>query len=461
MPVPVPDVSDMNMEEFLDLLEFNRSHPIIKDLFNNTSKNFTLIMDEERVFGRGLSLLVAYGILATIALFGNILVCHVIFNRKRMRTVTNIFIANLAVSDILLIVLNVPFNIAKDLTKEWPFGNVMCHIMNMSLITSVYASTFTLTVIALDRQRVLLYPLRPRILKSGGLIVVAVIWLISILLALPFGIFSETKVLNVYVDSILRCRSVYPSDVFEQYLTVVTIMLQYVIPLSIIAVTYGRIVRRIWERTDLGAVTENQHARRSRHKKKSIKMLMIVVIVFAICWMPLNLYHLLTDLHPDAETFQYNNTAFFICHWVALSSTCYNPFIYCWLNEAFRAEMRAIFKCCPIKGLGHTPNASNMAESLSHSDMASFQVKPRNTLYRRGNAHSITVNTLSGNTASPTESISVIKNMDVDKEPSNGYACENICVTPDSWKSIGAISSEEAESLLDKPQTNNKTVIDC
>ena len=394
-----------------------------------------------------LLLLISYSILFIIAFFGNALVCHVIFSRKRMRTVTNIFIANLAVSDLLLIVLNVPFNLAKSLMNDWLFGDVLCVLMNMSLITSVYASTFTLTVIALDRQRVLLYPLRPRILKSGGLIVVAIIWIVSIIMSLPFGIYSKKETVRFVVETAIRCRSTYPSQKFEQYLTVVTIILQYILPLIIIAVTYGRIVRRIWERTDLGAVTANQHACRSKHKKKSIKMLMIVVIVFAVCWMPLNLYHLLTDLHPDSETFQYSSTAFFVCHWVAISSTCYNPFIYCWLNEAFRAEIRAVFRCCMPSGMSIHPRDQNARDSMSQSEIMSLHVNPKSILYRRGKT---TLESLRNNSVEDSPAMKSLLGRQKSQTTTCGCDTVCICMTPDSWKSVSGVMMEECNNLLSK-----------
>ncbi|XP_052773955.1 G-protein coupled receptor 83-like [Mya arenaria] len=383
---------DIGIEQFIAMLEAanNSQRKTLNDFLNGSSQNangsLPAIDAEEAIIGRSLVLTVLYGILIAVALFGNVLVCHVIFSRRRMRTVTNIFIANLAVSDLIIIVLNVPFNIAKTLMNEWLFGNAMCVITNMSLIASVYASTFTLTVISLDRQRVLLYPLRPRILKSGGLIMVAVIWIVSIILSLPFGIFSGTREVDLLYAKKLRCSSLYPSELFEQLLTVFTIVIQYVVPLAVISVTYGRIVRRIWERSDLGAVTANQHASRSKNKKKSIKMLLIVVIVFAICWMPLNLYHILTDLHPDTETFHYNATAFFVCHWIAISSTCYNPFIYCWLNEAFRAEIRAVFRCCCPMEVGIYPrdhHANDKMDTVSQSDSMSMHIKPKGIFLQR------------------------------------------------------------------------------
>uniref|UniRef100_A0A6P6XUG0 Neuropeptide Y receptor type 5-like n=1 Tax=Dermatophagoides pteronyssinus TaxID=6956 RepID=A0A6P6XUG0_DERPT len=67
-------------------------------------------------------------------------------------------------------------------------------------------------------------------------------------------------------------------------------------------------------------------------KRRRILMLSLVVAVFAICWLPLNLYHLTIDLGFA----QHRLTVFLVCHWFAMSSVCYNSFIYCWLNESFR-----------------------------------------------------------------------------------------------------------------------------
>ncbi len=78
-------------------------------------------------------------------------VCHVIYKNKRLHTVTNIFIANLSVSDMVITVLNIPFNIMRNLLDHWPFGYVMCILVNFTLMSSVYASTFTMAAIAIDR----------------------------------------------------------------------------------------------------------------------------------------------------------------------------------------------------------------------------------------------------------------------------------------------------------------------
>lgn len=85
-----------------------------------------------------------------------------------------------------------------------------------------------------------------------------------------------------------------------------------------------------------------------RSRRKSIKMLAIVVAVFAICWLPLNLYHLNAEFSSNVI----GQNVFFICHWFAMSSVCYNPFIYFWLNRQYREEIQQMV-CCHDK-MAHT-----------------------------------------------------------------------------------------------------------
>lgn len=316
----------------------------------NESKNLSLnphILGDEvsQIWGR-VCLIFAYSVLIAISVFGNTLVCHVIFKEKRMRTITNFFIANLAIADLLLSCINVPFNIARNLLDEWPFGSVMCHLLNFSMMTSVYVNTYTLLGIALDRQRVLLSPLSPRMGRRIGHFVLALIWLLAIGLSLPFGMYNKVQTVDFLFEKVERCSPAFPTETWEKYLTLMTFLLQYVIPLTVIAITYGRIVRKLWVRTHVGAVTQNQQLSQQKAKRKSIKMLIVIVTVFAACWLPLNLYQILADFHPNVKVFHYSSTSFFICHWIAISSTCYNPFLYFWLNERFRSEVKSRFKCC-------------------------------------------------------------------------------------------------------------------
>ncbi|XP_037825829.1 neuropeptide SIFamide receptor-like [Lucilia sericata] len=100
------------------------------------------------------------------ALLGNGTVCYIVQSTPRMRTVTNYFIANLAVGDILMSLFCVPSSfISIFILGYWPFGIVLCHLVNYSQAVSVLVSAYTLVAISIDRYIAIMWPLRPRITK--------------------------------------------------------------------------------------------------------------------------------------------------------------------------------------------------------------------------------------------------------------------------------------------------------
>lgn len=83
------------------------------------------------------------------------LVVYIVAARRAMQSITNIFIANLAVSDVIMCLLAVPFTPISGLLQSWPFGEALCHIVPMTMGVSVHVSTLTSTAIAVDRYFVI------------------------------------------------------------------------------------------------------------------------------------------------------------------------------------------------------------------------------------------------------------------------------------------------------------------
>ncbi|GIY20379.1 putative G-protein coupled receptor 83 [Caerostris extrusa] len=98
---------------------------------------------------------------------------------------------------------------------------------------------------------------------------------------------------------------------------------------------------------------------------QTIKMLVLVVILFALCWLPLNTFNLIREFNATAfiQKSVTHSTVFFICHWLAMSSVCYNPFIYCWLNEHFRAGAVNCLPC--MKNVRSQPDDSFKSTKIS------------------------------------------------------------------------------------------------
>ena len=104
----------------------------------------------QEVWLRGI-LIFFYTVIFLLGVSGNLLVVFVVVRNKSMQTITNIFITNLAVSDIMMCLLAVPFTPLSAFLKSWVFGEALCHILPMTLGVSVYVSTLTSTAIAIDR----------------------------------------------------------------------------------------------------------------------------------------------------------------------------------------------------------------------------------------------------------------------------------------------------------------------
>ena len=158
-------------------------------------ENFDAIISNANV---QLIFIILYLIIFLLGIFGNALVVFVVLRNRQMQTVTNIFICNLAISDILLCILAVPFTPSYSFLKNWIFGEYLCHIVPFCQGISIYISTLTLTGIAVDRFLVILYPFRPRMKISLCIIIITSIWIFAFLLTLPYGMYMkyETKYEN-------------------------------------------------------------------------------------------------------------------------------------------------------------------------------------------------------------------------------------------------------------------------
>ncbi|KAM4045656.1 G-protein coupled receptor 83 [Anomaloglossus baeobatrachus] len=290
-------------------------------------------------------LIVAYSFIIVFSLFGNVLVCHVVIKNKRMHSATSLFIVNLAVADILITLLNTPFTLARFVNSTWMFGKGMCHVSRFAQYCSLHVSALTLTAIAVDRHQVIMHPLKPRISTVKGVAYIAIIWIMATCFSLPHAIYQKLFTFEYSEENIRSlCLPDFPepSDLFWKYLDLATFILLYVLPLMIISVAYTTVAKKLWLRNAIGDVTTEQYFALRRKKKKTIKMLMLVVVLFAVCWFPLNCYVVLLS----SQIIRTNNAVYFAFHWFAMSSTCYNPFIYCWLNDNFRSELKALLNIC-------------------------------------------------------------------------------------------------------------------
>ena len=181
-----------------------------------------------------------------------------------------------------------------------------------------YVSTISMTIIAIDRYQAIINPLHRRLSTTVPIvIIIAIIWLTACVFSIPNVAFNRVVEISGHKTH-YRCRALYPSSqrTYRQVITMFTFVTQYAIPLSITAFAYIIISFNIWFK--LLSTDSDQQKTRDRSRRRTIKMLAIVVLVFAICWLPLNIFHIYADFTTDSNI--QNMNWFLIWHWCAMSS---------------------------------------------------------------------------------------------------------------------------------------------
>ncbi|CAH0725248.1 unnamed protein product, partial [Brenthis ino] len=260
-----------------------------------------------------------------IALIGNGLVCFVVQSSPRMKTVTNYFIMNLAIGDILMTLFCVPFSFVSTLVlRYWPFGIVMCKIVNYSQAVSVLVSAYTLLAISIDRYMAIMRPLRPRLGTTAAKLVVTAVWGGALSTAAPIFIVSQIQrptEWHEYCKADICLEHWEKAGQNEQY-SCALMILQFGLPLTALVCTYARIAHVVWGGRPPG---EAQTARdiRIQHAKRKI----------------------LWTVHETDEawaTWPGMPYVWFVAHWLAMSHCCYNPIIYCYMNARYRRGFKQV-----------------------------------------------------------------------------------------------------------------------
>ncbi|XP_074486087.1 tachykinin receptor 3a [Sebastes fasciatus] len=287
---------------------------------------------------------VAYSSVLAVAVFGNLIVIWIILAHKRMRTVTNYFLLNLAFSDASMAAFNTLINFIYAAHGEWYFGEAYCKFHNFFPVTSVFASIYSMTAIAVDRYMAIIHPLKPRLSAKATIGVIVCIWSMAVVLAFPLGYFSTTRALPRRT----LCYVAWPrmADDAFMYPIIVTVLV-YLLPLVVMGITYTIVGVTLWGGEIPGDSSDNYHGQ-LRAKRKVVKMMIIVVVTFAVCWLPYHVYFIVTGLNKRLVKWKYIQQVYLSVLWLAMSSTMYNPIIYCCLNSRFRAGFKRAFRWCPF-----------------------------------------------------------------------------------------------------------------
>ena len=277
---------------------------------------------------------------------------------KEKLTVTNFYLLNLAISDFFY-VLFIPFLLCTMIYEKWLFGTFLCKIYFTVAYLCQCSTVYILVVLSVDRYLSVKYPLKVASFRSDkkARVVIMCTWLFSLVYVTP--IFFATKKHHT------TCNLEWPeswnftglhankTSFMDYYLpplhafTVYTIIINYLIPVSTIVILYTLILRllRIKEKKN----TIKQSKTKKKSNKRITKMVLAIIICYIMSWSPYWLLQIVQFIYQHILKKNYTLILTVMTHLVqvvAYMSSALNPFIYSYMSEAFRIDLKLVLTNC-------------------------------------------------------------------------------------------------------------------
>ncbi|CAL8354672.1 unnamed protein product [Gadus morhua 'NCC'] len=305
-------------------------------------------------------------------LLGNIMVCSAVLRFRHLRTkVTNIFIVSLALSDLFVAVLVMPWKAVAEVAGYWPFGT-FCNVWVAFDIMCSTASILNLCIISVDRYWAISSPFRyeRKMTQRVAFVMISVTWTLSVIISfipvqLNWHKASDDEMTGTHSNS----SAVEPkeencdSSLNREY-AISSSLISFYIPVAIMIVTYTRIYRiaqiQIRRIASLERAAEHAQSCRSnrlecqhhntlktsiKRETKVLKTLSVIMGVFVCCWLPFFILNCMvpfcekpTAEHPAPGLPCVSETTFDVFVWFGWTNSSLNPIIY-----AFNAEFRKAF----------------------------------------------------------------------------------------------------------------------
>ena len=281
-------------------------------------------------------------VMTTACLIGNVVTCIAVYSNERLRTSSNLYVITLAISDAINASTVMPLTIGVLITGRWPYGEALCNFHAFFTLFSVYVSPTTMGLTAFNRY--------VRIVKPGhylrifnarqSKIYVAAIWLIV------SGYVFIPKLAGWtdygFIPGYAVCTIVHPREAMKIAHYCIVVVFFFLLPLGVATFSYYKIFTTVNQHkinTNLAIKEECRISVREIHISKSLA---IIVLAFALCWIPFWVVAMMQRFAPDTVV---PRNVQLLCPFLLFFSSTINPFIYAGMNPSFRAEFRAILLC--------------------------------------------------------------------------------------------------------------------
>lgn len=275
-----------------------------------------------------------FSIMVILSLFGNVLVIVVLAKYENLRSLNNLLIVNLALSD-LLFTTGLPFWAHYHL-NGWTLGEPACKTVTFVFYVGYYSSGILFILMTAHRYIAVMYPLSGIVSNKGFCSALAspFIWTLSLLFATPALIFTSVLQQShcVPVSSNWTLFGIYQQNIL------------FILDLVVFLFCYPQIIWRLLRPTP------------HRRRNKTLKLIFILMAVFLVTWAPYNIVRYLQSFQFDSKSHdaskfkekckftKHLEYAFYISRLFAFSHCCLNPVFYVFVGVKFKKNLKKMLK---------------------------------------------------------------------------------------------------------------------
>ncbi|XP_018602012.1 chemokine XC receptor 1-like [Scleropages formosus] len=302
------------------------------ETYNDTSDyngSLVFLCEDENQHSGSTATAFCFIVIFCLSFAGNTVVLCVLARYEKLKRVTNLFVLNLAMSD-LIFSMSLPFWSTYHFS-QWVFGDFLCKLLSGAYFIGFCSSMMFLTAMTVDRYMIMVHNQFP-LLKKRRLcaqVTCVAIWIISVSSSIKEMVISSAK--TDKCDYITCESSTDPwMDKISNYILT---LIFFLVPLTIIIYCYCRILKIV-----ISSKNKNKH--------KTIILIFCIVVAFFVCLTPYNVVLVTMSELQSSSSKLYH--IFIFCRILAYFHCCLNPFLYAF-TEKFRAQVSRLLCCAPLQ----------------------------------------------------------------------------------------------------------------
>lgn len=338
-------------------------------LFKNTTSPSSPITEEKEALFSLIVRITLCCLVFILNILGNTMVCIVVRKSNKLRSFRNyyygLFLVNLSVADMTVAIFIMPFVLMFYETGKYPFGfygsSAACKLVPTLSLMCQGASVYSLASLTLQRYIGIVYPLKARLTLGKVKIVLSLVWFFAFVNSFPLILVSDgvrTPKYNQY-----SCDEFWPDERMRSGYTLYLFVVEYVLPLSIISLTYTKMALVLCNREKEFEGNKTCSRSKVRHMK-FIRLLIVLVASFAICYLPNHVLFFWYD-YGSGSAYPYFSVLMKWTHFSIWLNSCLNPYLYGALDEYFSEGYKKVIRQCARLEVKSKVTHSRIARQLS------------------------------------------------------------------------------------------------